>query len=173
MTGETKRDACQQWLREHLQGGARPASEVIAAAKQTGFSYMTLRRAVDALGLLKEYTPAHWLWSLPPTTSEWCRYCGSTFQREQPRWREGHVEHGGPCPEHAREVAELREHARRRKLQAIEEHRRRVAEWEERESERLNAQQERRRALSEAERRDQRMRALGLDNPVPEAGRTR
>jgi hypothetical protein len=63
----TERDEAAQWLREHLTAGPVPASQVIDAGKEEGFSERTLRRAFKELGgrSRKDKDGGCWRWSLP------------------------------------------------------------------------------------------------------------
>jgi len=59
----------QRWLREKLQAGPQPASNIYTAAEREGISERDLKRAKRAMGVLAEpkgYGGA-WHWSLPRT----------------------------------------------------------------------------------------------------------
>ncbi|SNR47907.1 hypothetical protein SAMN06265360_1078 [Haloechinothrix alba] len=174
MAPRTKMITMREWLRDRLADGAVPAIEIFNDGAEHGYPVRTLRKVKKELGVEVFRAGNHWYWELPPppepkypTTQEWCRYCGTFYRRAQPKLHLGERTEG-PCPEHEQEVRELNEAAQRRKRKAIEDHRKRVREWEEQQTAALNhadaARQE-----SEAEKRDRRMRQLGLDNPVPEA----
>jgi hypothetical protein len=62
-----KLDCAEAWLREFLQYRSRPQKEVEDAAKKTGFSWRTIRRAEENLQILhKKFGTANaWFWSLP------------------------------------------------------------------------------------------------------------
>lgn len=55
-------------LRAALADGPRPAGEVAAAAARAGVSVRTLRRAADALGVVRTRVGTGTTWSLPSTT---------------------------------------------------------------------------------------------------------
>ena len=63
-----KLDTAKDWLREQLKDGERGQKEIQEAAEATGFSWMTIRRASDALnvGSRKRGIAGGWWWSLPP-----------------------------------------------------------------------------------------------------------
>lgn len=175
MAPRDKMQRMAEWLREYLSDGPVPATDLFADAAVHGYPIRTLRKVDKQLGVEHYKSGNQWYWELPeppqryPTTVEWCRYCGQHYRREQPRLHLGERIHGEACPDHEREVRELTEAAERRKRDALEAHRKRIAAWEADMTARLNVQEERR-AETDAERRDRRMRQLGLSNPVPESG---
>lgn len=64
-------DEAIAWLRERLEGGAVPATEVTADAAQCAIAERTLKRARRELGVVsrREAPPgvaARWVWELPP-----------------------------------------------------------------------------------------------------------
>lgn len=63
--GSERREAAE-WLREHLADGPKPASEVIEAGEQQGYSERTLRRAYKLIGqkTRKESFDGPWLWEV-------------------------------------------------------------------------------------------------------------
>lgn len=64
--GSERREA-SEWLKNELAGGAKPASEVIDAGEQIGFSERTLRRAYKEIGTKprKDSFDGPWVWALP------------------------------------------------------------------------------------------------------------
>lgn len=66
------RDAAADWLEAELRrtGGTRPVKEIRAEGAAAGYSWTTLRRAQEALGVESRragYSPqAGWVWALPP-----------------------------------------------------------------------------------------------------------
>jgi hypothetical protein len=64
---EMPRDKAEGLLRELLGEGAKPSYEVEAAAKEAGCSWATVRRAGDAIGVVR-WRPngdTRWWWRLP------------------------------------------------------------------------------------------------------------
>jgi putative DNA primase/helicase len=63
----SRRDTAGRWLREMLAGGPVPMREIEAEAKGAGFSWATVRRAADDLGIVPKKTgfDAGWAWRLP------------------------------------------------------------------------------------------------------------
>ena len=61
--------AAINWLREMLSSGSKQATEVTQAAKDAGYTWATVRRAADALHIVKTregFGPdGEWIWSLP------------------------------------------------------------------------------------------------------------
>lgn len=62
----TERREAADWLRCELADGPRPASEVIEAGEQYGYSERTLRRAYQQIGqkAKKEAFDGPWMWRL-------------------------------------------------------------------------------------------------------------
>ena len=60
----TERNAAEQWLITALSAGSRSAGEVFAAGIEAGHSQKTVRRAADALGVLRD----------PPGGGRRCRW---------------------------------------------------------------------------------------------------
>jgi AAA domain len=65
--GPPTRDAAARWLAEMLANGPSPVTELRAEAEAAGFSWATVRRAHDALGVTTEKTAfdGGWAWRLP------------------------------------------------------------------------------------------------------------
>ena len=65
----TERDAAAQWLREVLLTGPALAREVQADAKSAGYSWATIRRAKDVIGVQAKRDGfgkgGAWRWMLP------------------------------------------------------------------------------------------------------------
>jgi len=67
-TGEkSERLEAMEWLREQLSGGPLTAKQIRTDAKTAGFSWSTLRRAKDTLGVVhsKQGFALGWVWELP------------------------------------------------------------------------------------------------------------
>ena len=69
------RREAEDFLRDLLQGGPRPAKEIEGEAKEAGISWRTVNRAKKALGVTAERRATsgdglggsgRWYWSLPP-----------------------------------------------------------------------------------------------------------
>lgn len=55
----------ETFLRKQLQGGAKPAVDVLRAAERYSFSQRTIERAKKALGVKSQKQKDGWMWSLP------------------------------------------------------------------------------------------------------------
>ena len=53
------------FLREVLKDGTTPAKSIQAEAKDAGVSQASLRRASDAMAVIKTKTGSGWYWKLP------------------------------------------------------------------------------------------------------------
>jgi hypothetical protein len=61
------------WLRELLSNGPMPQQQIEAKAEQADFSWRTVRRAKDALGIKPHkagFSSGGWMWQLPETQKE-------------------------------------------------------------------------------------------------------
>lgn len=67
----TERDEAADWLKEVLTDGPLSAKEVKTQAEQAGFSWRTVRRAKDEIGIKPAKTrfDGGWTWSLPKMTT--------------------------------------------------------------------------------------------------------
>lgn len=65
--GQGERQEAMEWLREYLADGPRSARQVRTAAQDAGLSWITVRRAKDALGIrpTKAGFNGGWEWALP------------------------------------------------------------------------------------------------------------
>lgn len=67
--GESALDAARLWLREMLSNGPIAATDLEQAAKEAGLSWITVRRAADALNVKRMHegfgSGSRWMWSLP------------------------------------------------------------------------------------------------------------
>lgn len=61
------RDSAETFLRDFLEGGPAPSKEVKSNATEAGHAFATVRRAADALGVLRKKggMDSGWYWSLP------------------------------------------------------------------------------------------------------------
>jgi putative DNA primase/helicase len=60
------KDSAAEFLREVLKGDVVPVKSIEAEAKEAGIAWRTIRRASDALGVLKKRGAENrWYWSLP------------------------------------------------------------------------------------------------------------
>lgn len=64
----SERLEAMDWLREHLSAGPVSAKQIQTDAKRAGFSWSTVRRGKDALGIIpsKNGFEGGWSWRLPP-----------------------------------------------------------------------------------------------------------
>ena len=72
--GSSERRAAEDWLRSLLStGAALPANDVKAEAKAAGITLNALRRAADAIGVIRKKTgmAGGWTWALPVTAERW------------------------------------------------------------------------------------------------------
>jgi hypothetical protein len=64
----TARTEAENWLRDFLSDGPKPAAEVQTEALAAGHTERTLRRAKDSLGVRSQQVGRQWVWSLPGHT---------------------------------------------------------------------------------------------------------
>jgi putative DNA primase/helicase len=61
------RNAAEDWLRDLLRHGPLPTEQVRTEARAAGLSWITVRRAAEALGIRsrKQAFSGGWVWALP------------------------------------------------------------------------------------------------------------
>lgn len=64
---KSAKEAAEDWLLELLDGGPTPSNTVKKDSRESGYSWATVRRAADALGVIRRKggMDAGWYWSLP------------------------------------------------------------------------------------------------------------
>ena len=92
------------WLREFLQHGEQPASEVFKAAESKfGNAGDRVRRASEQIGVMKRQENRRWYWSLPEPDKSYGYRSSRDFRECEPRLQNsirGSVVKGHDCKEY-------------------------------------------------------------------------